>query len=117
MVESDHWNRVYAGAGPDGVSWYRPHLETSLAFIKSADLGRDVPIIDVGGGAFGPAGPEECSGLDVARYDAETLHREFGGNFRRVDSRADSHTTPWGREQEFVYCYCRLERASDGPTS
>jgi hypothetical protein len=23
------------------------------------------------------------------------------------------HHTPWGSEQEFVYCYCRLEPSSN----
>jgi SAM-dependent methyltransferase len=27
---------------------------------------------------FGPEGPTKCSGLDVVRYDAKSLHREFG---------------------------------------
>ena len=31
---------------------------------------------------FGPQGPEQCSGLDVMRYDAESLHREFGMQLR-----------------------------------
>ena len=55
---------------------------------------------------FGPMGPESCSGLDVARYDAEGLHGEFGARFRKVDSMREAHTTPWGSEQEFIYCYC-----------
>jgi SAM-dependent methyltransferase len=60
-------------------------------------------------GTFGPEGPQECSGLPVARYDAEALHHEFGGSFRRVGSSTSVHTTPWGSAQQFVYCLCRLE--------
>ncbi len=55
---------------------------------------------------FGTEGPERCSGLDVVRYDAEGIHREFGSLFRKVDSVHEVHATPWGSEQEFVYCYC-----------
>jgi len=55
---------------------------------------------------FGPEGPERCSGLDVVRYDAEGLHGEFGPLFQKVDSMREAHTTPWGSEQEFIYCYC-----------
>jgi SAM-dependent methyltransferase len=55
---------------------------------------------------FGPQGPERCSGLDVVRYDADGLHAEFGAPFQKVDSARELHTTPWGSEQEFVYCYC-----------
>ena len=31
---------------------------------------------------FGPEGPTKCSGLDVVRYDAKSLHKEFGVRFR-----------------------------------
>lgn len=56
---------------------------------------------------FGPGAPEKCSGLDVVRYDADGLHHEFGASFERVAHVEESHVTPWGSEQEFVYCYCR----------
>ncbi len=61
-------------------------------------------------GAFGPEGPKECSGLPVARYDAGALHDEFGATFRLVESSTNVHTTPWGVPQQFVYCFCKLER-------
>jgi SAM-dependent methyltransferase len=57
---------------------------------------------------FGPEGPERCSGLDVVRYTPDGLHAEFGGEFTKVASEAEVHKTPWGSEQQFVYCYCRL---------
>lgn len=56
---------------------------------------------------FGVHGPEQCSGLDVVRYDPDGLHAEFGAPFLKMEQREESHTTPWGAEQEFVYCYCR----------
>jgi SAM-dependent methyltransferase len=46
-----HWEAVYTGRPPDRLGWYRPHLETSLAWIRALDLPRAAPIIDVGGGA------------------------------------------------------------------
>ena len=58
---------------------------------------------------FGPEGPTKCSGLDVVRYDADTLHAEFGKSFRLVKSRTEVHKTPWGTEQQFLYCLCRVE--------
>lgn len=58
---------------------------------------------------FGPSGPEKCSGLEVVRYSADALHGEFGGNFKKIGSDTESHTTPWGTEQEFVYCFCRMQ--------
>lgn len=59
-------------------------------------------------GTFGPEGPSQCSGLPVARYDADELHGQFGHRFRLVESRIDVHTTPWGAAQQFVYCFCKL---------
>lgn len=58
---------------------------------------------------FGPEGPEKCSGLDVVRYDAEHLHREFGPKFRLLNSVSELHETPWGAPQQFMYCFCRVE--------
>jgi SAM-dependent methyltransferase len=58
---------------------------------------------------FGPEGPEQCSGLDVARYDPDALHGEFGRSFEKIGSSVERHITPWGTEQEFVYCFCRME--------
>ena len=58
---------------------------------------------------FGPEGPTKCSGLEVMRYDAEALHREFGGRFRIEEHAEELHRTPWGATQQFVYCCCRVE--------
>jgi len=58
---------------------------------------------------FGPEGPTKCSGLDVMRYDADSLHGEFGTRFRLVESSKELHQTPRGTTQQFLYCYCRLE--------
>ena len=45
-----HWEKVYTTKAPDQVSWYRPHLETSLSLIERAAGGVSASIIDVGGG-------------------------------------------------------------------
>jgi hypothetical protein len=58
--------------------------------------------------AFGPSGPERCSGLPVVRYSAEGIHDQFGDEFRKVGGEEEIHHTPWGSEQGFVYCYCRM---------
>ena len=58
---------------------------------------------------FGLEGPERCSGLPVARYSPQGIHDRFGIQFAKIGSDAEVHQTPWGSEQEFVYCYCRLE--------
>jgi ubiquinone/menaquinone biosynthesis C-methylase UbiE len=56
---------------------------------------------------FAPDGPERCSGLEVVRYSPESLHSEFGDGFEVVDSARETHHTPFGTEQKFIYCYCR----------
>lgn len=203
MSDRKHWNTIYTTKRPGDLSWFRPHLDRSLAFVEAANVARDAAIIDVGGGAstlvddlldrgftnvtvldlsdaaleaarvrlgerssrvkwlredvtqarlperaydfwhdravfhflrdpeareryveavrrsvkpgghvvvatFGPHGPEKCSGLEVMRFSPEGLHAEFGPDFARISSVTEMHETPWGAEQEFVYCYCRL---------
>lgn len=56
---------------------------------------------------FGPHGPLQCSGLDIARYTPEQLYGEFGGNYELRRSITEDHVTPTGKHQEFIYCYCR----------
>lgn len=60
-------------------------------------------------GTFGPEGPAKCSGLDVKRYDADSLHGEFGRCFRLIDSTKELHQTPFGTTQQFLYCFCVIE--------
>ena len=57
-------------------------------------------------GTFGLEGPDKCSGLEVIRYDADSLHAEFGSRFRLVESSKELHRTPFGTTQQFLYCYC-----------
>lgn len=203
MSSREHWEKVYTSKDPKQVSWFRPHLDRSIAFLDAARVGHAASIIDVGGGAstfvddlldrgyenvtvldlsqtaldaarvrlrerasrvhwicadvttaplesaaydfwhdravfhflrdssareryvatvrravkpgghvvvatFGPHGPEKCSGLEVMRYSAEQLHAEFGSEFARLADATEQHVTPWGSEQEFIYCYCRV---------
>ena len=50
-----------------------------------------------------------CSGLETVRYDAQGLHSQFGVRFRLLKSLRESHQTPWGAIQQFLYCYCKVE--------
>ncbi len=204
MDAKNHWEKIYATKAPDAVSWYRAHLETSLALIERAAGAHSASIVDVGGGestlvddllargyqnitvldisetaidatkkrlgtaaeyvswlvgditkirlapntydvwhdravfhflitpeqraayvrqvasavrpgghiivsTFGPEGPTKCSGLDVVRYDEESLHKQFGVRFRLEESSKELHQTPFGTTQQFLYCYCRVE--------
>ncbi len=55
---------------------------------------------------FAPDGPEQCSGLPVARYAPGELHQEFGPSFELLEHMSEEHKTPWGSVQHFVYCHC-----------
>lgn len=51
---------------------------------------------------FAGDGPEQCSGLNVARYDPAALAEVFAGPFELVDTGRELHRTPWGAEQPFT---------------
>ncbi len=57
---------------------------------------------------FGPNGPLQCSGLDVVRYDDAQLHHEFGDGFELMGSELSDHHTPMDTDQQFLYCWCRV---------
>lgn len=59
---------------------------------------------------FGPNGPLKCSGLDVVRYDAQSLHNEFGEGFSLQGDELTMHHTPMGTDQQFLYCWCRVSQ-------
>lgn len=56
---------------------------------------------------FAEDGPTQCSGLPVMRYSANELHSEFGESFQLLGHEKQSHHTPTGNEQKFVYCCFR----------
>ncbi len=204
MDKKAHWEQVYGSKAQDAVSWYAPHLETSLKLIHQAEVNKNAAIIDIGGGestlvddlitegyqnisvldisqkaidvskerignpankvdwhcsditqatlpqnyfdvwhdravfhflieeaqrvkyveqvkrsvkhggcvivsTFGPEGPEQCSGLDVVRYDTDNLHEQFGKSFKLIDSFKEIHKTPMGTTQQFLYSFYKLE--------
>ena len=54
-------------------------------------------------GTFAPDGPERCSGLPVARYDAQSLGRVLGNGFELVETLRHEHRTPSGSVQRFQF--------------
>jgi SAM-dependent methyltransferase len=56
---------------------------------------------------FALTGPTCCSGLDVVGYSAATLAAELGEGLALVESFTQTHITPAGREQQFLYCRFR----------
>jgi len=90
------------------VFHFLTHVDDRMAYVRQV-----ANAVKPGGhvlvGTFGPEGPTKCSGLDVVRYDAESLHKEFGVSFRLLDTFKELHRTPFDTTQQFLYCLCRLE--------
>jgi hypothetical protein len=58
-------------------------------------------------GTFAADGPQQCSGLPVARYRAEDLAEQFGAGFTTVTTRREHHHTPTGADQPFTWLLAR----------
>ena len=58
---------------------------------------------------FALDGPEKCSGLPVARYDAASLAQTLGPAFRLDHTQRHEHATPWGSHQVFQFSVFRRE--------
>jgi SAM-dependent methyltransferase len=78
---------------------------------RAAYVARLERALKVGGYAiiatFALDGPERCSGLPVVRYDPESLGKTLGRAFQLVDTRRDTHATPWGSDQSFQFSLFR----------
>lgn len=61
---------------------------------------------------FAEDGPRQCSGLPVMRYTPEQLHANFGSPFELLGHERETHHTPGGGEQAFVYCFWRRGRSA-----
>jgi 2-polyprenyl-3-methyl-5-hydroxy-6-metoxy-1,4-benzoquinol methylase len=91
MDRASHWERVYRTLKPDAVSWYRPHLETSLRLIEEAAPQHDAAIIDVGGGESTLAddlldrGYRDISVLDLSATALEVAKNRLGARADRID--------------------------------
>lgn len=64
--------------------------------------------------AFGPEGPERCSGLPVTRYGATSLSDALGPVWSLQESSLEEHRTPAGAAQQFFYALFR-RRATEVP--
>ncbi len=58
-------------------------------------------------GAFAADGPQSCSGLPTARYDAASLSAELAPEFAPVHAEREGHRTPGGAEQAFTWVVLR----------
>ncbi len=90
------------------------HDRAVLHFLTdAADRERYVQVLDkaLAPGAhlilssFGPEGPLKCSGLDVRRYDIARVTELVGGLFELRKDELETHTTPGGSTQQFLYTH------------
>jgi ubiquinone/menaquinone biosynthesis C-methylase UbiE len=87
---SKQWERIYATKKPEEVSWYRPHLETSLRLIAEAAPDRNSRIIDVGGGEstlvddLVRQGYGKVSVLDLSETALSVARKRMGSDAGRV---------------------------------
>src|SRR6266568_5110717 len=94
-----HWETIYTHKAPDQVSWYCPHLETSLALIEQAAGGRSASIIDVGGGESTLVddllvlGYTDITVLDISQTAIDANKRRLGEASERVRWRAADITS------------------------
>lgn len=85
-----HWDRIYTENAPEQVSWYRPHLESSLALIEQAGAGPSASIIDVGAGESTlvddllARGYSNLTALDISEAAISATRKRLGDRAQRV---------------------------------
>ena len=90
MDAKTHWEEVYTSKAPDAVSWYRAHLETSLALIERAARACSTSIVDVGGGESTLVddllirGYSDLTILDVSQTAVDFTKKRLGSAADRV---------------------------------
>ena len=90
MSSKDFWEKVYGTKAPDSVSWYTPHLETSLNLIHQAATSKDSTIIDIGGGEATlvddliTEGYKDISVLDISQKAIDVARDRLGKPSEKV---------------------------------
>src|SRR5436305_4461833 len=93
MDAKNHWEKIYSTKAPDAVSWYRAHLETSLALIERAAGAISASIVDVGGGESTlvddllARGYQNITVLDISENAIDVTRKRLGPNSERVSWR------------------------------
>ncbi len=64
---------------------------------------------------FADDGPEKCSGLAVQRYDTAALQHILGPAFTLRHHQRETHTTPFGTTQQFLYCDFQRTESENSP--
>ncbi|HMT91512.1 class I SAM-dependent methyltransferase [uncultured Thiothrix sp.] len=90
MNTHQHWETVYHTKDSAQVSWYAPHLETSLQLIKRLAPSTQARILDVGSGASTlpddllAAGYRQLSMLDISKQALEITQTRLGEQAKQV---------------------------------
>jgi hypothetical protein len=63
-------------------------------------------------GCFAPDGPDQCSGLPVARYSAAQLASELGPQWHLISQDRQEHVTPAGVIQPFTWVALRKQESA-----
>src|SRR5215472_1962552 len=90
MDQETHWEKIYRQKASETVSWYRRHLETSLALIDRAAADRNASIIDVGGGESTLVddlllrGFKNITVLDISRTAIDVTKKRLGAAAKQV---------------------------------
>ncbi len=84
MDTQEHWERVYGSKSSAQLSWFSPHLKTSVALIERAAGNRSASIIDVGAGTSTlvadllDAGYLNLTVLDISKVAIELAKHRLG---------------------------------------
>ena len=90
MDSKQHWEKVYATKAPEAVSWFAPHLETSLNLIHQATQNKNAAIIDIGGGEATlvddllAEGYQDVSVLDISQNAIDVARARIGEKSEQV---------------------------------
>jgi hypothetical protein len=102
MDVQTHWEKIYSEKAPKRVSWYRPHLETSLALIEQSAPGRFASVIDVGGGESTLVDDllarnyENITVLDISQSAIDANRKRLGGTAEvSIGSSPTSFKSSW----------------------
>jgi hypothetical protein len=89
--QNAHWERVYSEKRAEEVSWRQDEPALSLELILRTGVGREAPIIDVGGGASSlvdhllRGGFGDVTVLDIAAPALEQAKTRFGAQAEQVN--------------------------------
>ena len=55
-------------------------------------------------GTFSETGPDQCSGLRIKKYSADTLSNTFKNEFSKIKCITVDHITPFQTKQNYLFC-------------